>query len=71
MLKCIVLFINSKSRICFPSVTFSIKSFKFQVPELYIDVPETASVGSLKVCVYLFPRHVIMQHVVPFDACAE
>ncbi|XP_042028396.1 telomere repeat-binding protein 3-like [Salvia splendens] len=29
-----------------PNVTFSIKSFK--VPELYIDVPETATVGSLK-----------------------
>ncbi|XP_042044033.1 telomere repeat-binding protein 2-like isoform X2 [Salvia splendens] len=29
-----------------PQVTFSIKSFK--VPELYIDVPETTTVGSLK-----------------------
>lgn len=31
-----------------PSVKFSIKSFK--IPELYIEVPETESVGSLKVC---------------------
>lgn len=29
------------------SVKFSIKSFK--VPELYVEVPETATVGSLKV----------------------
>ncbi|XP_041993265.1 telomere repeat-binding protein 3-like isoform X2 [Salvia splendens] len=29
-----------------PQVTFSIKSFK--IPELYIDVPETTTVGSLK-----------------------
>lgn len=34
------------------SVKFSIKSF--MVPELYIEVPETATVGSLKVCVLLF-----------------
>lgn len=31
----------------FFSVKFSIKSFK--VPELYIEIPETATVGSLKV----------------------
>jgi hypothetical protein len=31
----------------FCTVKFSIKSFR--VPELYIDVPETATVGSLKV----------------------
>lgn len=30
------------------SVKFSIKSFR--VPELYIEVPETTTVGSLKVC---------------------
>ncbi|KAH6827237.1 hypothetical protein C2S53_000757 [Perilla frutescens var. hirtella] len=31
-----------------PHVGFSIKSFMFKVPELYIEVPETATVGSLK-----------------------
>ncbi|GER34917.1 telomere repeat-binding protein 1 [Striga asiatica] len=36
--------VNSKGKD--PQVKFSIKSFK--VPELYIDLPETASVGSLK-----------------------
>lgn len=30
------------------SVKFSIKSFR--VPELFIDVPETATIGALKVC---------------------
>lgn len=35
------------------SVKFSIKSFK--VPELYIEVPETASVGSMKVCACSLP----------------
>lgn len=29
-------------------VKLSIKSFK--VPELFIDIPETATIGSLKVC---------------------
>ena len=37
---------------------FSIKSFK--VPELYIEVPETATVGSLKVSIY---GSVIEMHV--------
>ena len=40
----------------FCTVKFSIKSFR--VPELYIDVPETATVGSLKVLkrqVFSFP----------------
>lgn len=32
---------------CFLTVKFSIKSFR--IPELLIDVPETATVGSLKV----------------------
>lgn len=35
------------------SVKFSIKSFR--VPELYIEVPETASVGSMKVCACSLP----------------
>lgn len=48
------------------SVKFSIKSFK--VPELYIEVPETATVGSLKVCVLLFPSLVIKKHAITFNA---
>ncbi|XP_047955359.1 telomere repeat-binding protein 4-like isoform X2 [Salvia hispanica] len=38
--------VNGLAKAKDPNVTFSIKSFK--VPELYIDVPETATVGSLK-----------------------
>lgn len=49
--------------VIFPSVAFSIKSFK--VPELYIDVPETATVASLKVCVFVYPGLVIIRRVIP------
>lgn len=44
---------------CFTiSVKFSIKSFK--VPELYIEVPETATVGSLKVGLIVFSSGVLL-----------
>ena len=35
------------------SVKFSIKSFR--VPELFIEVPETATIGALKVCGSIYP----------------
>lgn len=43
------------------SVKFSIKSFR--VPELYIEVPETASVGSMKVCACSLPG--LLQYIGP------